>query len=141
MDMSKRDVFEALVQTFRMHGMPLSGESEPLSNLRFVEGDVLSLDMPPRSMVVAVHACNELNRQIIEAARAVGAAWAVLPCCVRTGTYLPCRVGGGLHDDDDAKHTLTCGMVAGLYGAERIQTIDRRITNRNVLICGGAGFM
>lgn len=140
MDKSKRKLFDAFVAGFRKHGVPFGNESEPLSNLRFVEGDVTTLELPPRSMVVAVHACNELNRQIIETARAAAAVWAVLPCCIRAGTYLPCRVGGAFSNDDDAKHTLNCGVVAGQYGAERLQAIDRRITNRNILICGGAGF-
>merc|ERR1712039_757192 len=105
-----------------------------------IEGDALVVDIPPRSMVAAVHACNELNPRIIERARAVDAAWAVLPCCVRAGTYLPCRIGGTLKDDDEAKHMINCGVVAGQYNADRLQAIDRRITNRNVLICGGANF-
>ncbi|CAK0824407.1 unnamed protein product, partial [Prorocentrum cordatum] len=40
---------------------------------------------------------------------------------------------------DETKHALHVGVVAGLYGAERIQAIDRRITNRNFLLCGGSG--
>uniref|UniRef100_A0A7S4Q0I8 Methyltransferase domain-containing protein n=1 Tax=Alexandrium monilatum TaxID=311494 RepID=A0A7S4Q0I8_9DINO len=138
-DTSKRPVFDALVRGFRLHGVALGGEAEPLSNLRFEEADALSLRLPPGSMVVAVHACNELNRRLLDAAAAAGATWAVLPCCIRAGTYLPCRVGGALKDDDDVTHTLNCGVVAGIYKAERVQTIDRRITNRNVVICGGVG--
>lgn len=138
-DTSRRPIFDALVQGFRQHGVALGAEPEPLSNLRFEEADALSLQLPPASMVVAVHACNELNRQLLDAAEAAGATWAVLPCCIRAGTYLPCRVGGALKDDDDITHTLNCGVVAGLYKAERLQTIDRRITNRNIVICGGLG--
>jgi len=139
-DLSQRDVFEALVNAFQKHGEAAEGETVPLSNLNFNETDFTTLDLRERSMLVAVHACNELNRQVIDAARNAGATWAVLPCCVRAGTYLSCRVGGAIADDDDTKHVLNCGVVAGRYGAERLQTIDRRITNRNILICGGAGF-
>lgn len=138
-DKAKRPVFDALVQGFRSHGIAVGDEPEPLSNLCFEEADALGLQLPAKSMVVAVHACNELNRQVLDAAVAAGSVWAVLPCCIRAGTYLPCRVGGVLKDDDDIKHTLNCGVVAGIYRAERLQTIDRRITNRNVIICGGAG--
>eukprot|EP00931_Biecheleriopsis_adriatica_P059369 TRINITY_DN35517_c0_g1_i2.p1 TRINITY_DN35517_c0_g1~~TRINITY_DN35517_c0_g1_i2.p1 ORF type:complete len:110 (+),score=24.83 TRINITY_DN35517_c0_g1_i2:94-423(+) len=91
-------------------------------------------------MIAAVHACNDLTRRLVERAQGSAAIWAVLPCCIRSGTYLPCRLGGTLSDDDDVKHTLLCGVVAGLFGAERLQAIDRRITNRNIVICGGAGF-
>jgi len=140
-DTSKRPVFDALVQGFRMHGVALGGEPEPLTNLCFEEADALSLQLPPNSMVVAVHACNALNRQLLDVADAAGAVWAVLPCCIRAGTYLPCRVGGALKDEDDVTHTLNCGVIAGLYRAERLQTIDRRITNRNIVICGGLGLL
>lgn len=139
-DTSRRPVFDALLQGFNLHGVRLEGEPGPLFNLSFVEGDALKVELPPRSMVAAVHACNELNPRIIERARDVDAVWAVLPCCVRAGTYLPCRIGGTLKDDDESKHMINCGVVAGQYGADRLQAIDRRITNRNVLICGGANF-
>lgn len=139
-DLVKRPIFEALVGAFQEHGEAGAGEARALSNLRFEEADLCELRVPPRAMLVAVHACNDLNKTVLEAARDAGAPWAVMPCCVRAGTYLPCRAGGPLLQENDAQHLLNCGVVAGVYAAERLKAIDRRITNRNVLICGGAGF-
>eukprot|EP00933_Yihiella_yeosuensis_P050467 TRINITY_DN48254_c0_g1_i1.p1 TRINITY_DN48254_c0_g1~~TRINITY_DN48254_c0_g1_i1.p1 ORF type:complete len:322 (+),score=63.56 TRINITY_DN48254_c0_g1_i1:103-1068(+) len=139
-DRTRREVFDSFVEGFRAHGEAAKDEEMPLSNLSFVEGDTSSLEIPPNAMVVAVHACNELNRQLVEAAAAASAVWAVMPCCIRSGTYLPCKVGGACRDDDESKHLLLCGVVAGMFKAERLQAIDGRITNRNILICGGAGF-
>ena len=91
-------------------------------------------------LVAAVHACNEANVDALACASACGAAWAVMTCCIRDGLYFPCGIRGAVAADDDARHLLQCGAIAGAQGAERVNTIDRRITNRNVLICGGAGF-
>eukprot|EP00929_Paragymnodinium_shiwhaense_P045594 TRINITY_DN23274_c0_g1_i3.p1 TRINITY_DN23274_c0_g1~~TRINITY_DN23274_c0_g1_i3.p1 ORF type:complete len:346 (+),score=71.55 TRINITY_DN23274_c0_g1_i3:54-1091(+) len=144
-DLARRPLFDAFAGSFRKHGHPLAGESEALSNLSFQEGDISSVELTGTCLAVAVHACNELNRIVIEAAQGAGACWAVLPCCVREGTYLHGSLGGNFlrensSEADEAKHLLICGVVAGLYKAERLQTIDRRITNRNILLCGGAGF-
>jgi len=136
-DTERRPIFDAFVNAFREFGHAAEGEDAPMSNLSFEEGDALKVPLSPACMVAAVHACNDLARHIIEAARAATAAWAVLPCCIRAGTYLPCRAAGTLLDDDDAKHVLYCGVVAGMFEAEAIHAIDKRITNRNIIICGG----
>mmetsp|Transcript_54394 Transcript_54394/g.129626 ORF Transcript_54394/g.129626 Transcript_54394/m.129626 type:complete len:342 (-) Transcript_54394:37-1062(-) len=138
-DKERRDLFAAFVEAFRQHGTPAAGEDAVLSNLEFREADALTLELSTSTLLVAVHACNDLCRQLLDMAVRAEAFWAVLPCCIRAGTYVPCSLGGALRDDDEAKHVLHCGIVAGRFGAERVQAIDRRITNRNICICGGIG--
>ena len=56
-----------------------------------------------------------------------------MPCCVRAGLYSVTT----RHVSDDARHAAMVGMVAGAYGAHLIVSVDRRITNRNLLVMGG----
>ena len=41
------------------------------------------------------------------------------------------HVGG-----DDTRHALMVGTMAGTYGAHSIMAIDRRITNRHLIMLG-----
>ena len=43
------------------------------------------------------------------------------------------------HCPDETRHALLCGALAERYAAALVTAIDRRITNRHVLICGGGG--
>jgi len=42
-------------------------------------------------------------------------------------------------DDRDTRHTLMCGAMASQYGAQLVAHIDRRVTNRAIVIMGGVG--
>lgn len=90
--------------------------------------------------VVCVHACNEANTVALDRARKHGSVYAVMPCCIRDG-LLPCKVrcGGTEATHDDARYLVSCGILAGAYGASLVTSIDRRITNRNVIVAGDFG--
>ena len=60
-------------------GEKAPGEEQCLSNLTFLEADLRGVDIAPGAVVVAVHACNDMNRLVIEAAAVADAAWCVLP--------------------------------------------------------------
>ena len=78
--------------------------------------------------------------------------WIVMPCCIRKEQYLgsSCQV---LIDDDQSRFSLLVGAlgtliiniiyksnynyIASTYNAQEIRNIDRRITNRNILVAGG----
>mmetsp|Transcript_80833 Transcript_80833/g.224925 ORF Transcript_80833/g.224925 Transcript_80833/m.224925 type:complete len:391 (-) Transcript_80833:93-1265(-) len=149
-DLERRAGFDVIVGAFEQHGekrkSPDRGvELDVLGNVQFVEGDLRANLALARSesLALAIHACHEANQLVIEGARAVGAAWGVMPCCIRDGIYLPCGIRGSksqVNGSDDFRHALLCGAVGATYGAERIQCIDRRITNRNIFLFGGAGF-
>lgn len=151
-DLERRSGFDHLVRAFEMHGeaqQPTSPNSTVLGNLEFFEGDLSESlrEMKPESFALSVHGCHEATRDVIEGARAAGSAWGVMPCCIRDGIYLPCGVKGAkvsmafdATGVDDIRHALLCGAVAAKYQVERLNCIDRRITNRNIFLFGGAGF-
>ena len=38
---------------------------------------------------------------------------------------------------DDTRHALLCGALAERHAAALVTTVDRRVTNRHVIMCGG----
>mmetsp|Transcript_106676 Transcript_106676/g.270899 ORF Transcript_106676/g.270899 Transcript_106676/m.270899 type:complete len:388 (-) Transcript_106676:358-1521(-) len=148
-DLEQRAGFEVWLRAFERLGEPRDPKAaspDVLGNLSFVVGDLAAtLDdgsVRAESLVLAVHACHEANQRSIEGARKVGAAWGVMPCCIRDGIYLPCGVKGSKAkgNEDDLRHAIMCGAVGATYGVERMNCIDRRITNRNIFLFGGVGF-
>eukprot|EP01063_Lacrimia_lanifica_P017999 TRINITY_DN24980_c0_g1_i1.p1 TRINITY_DN24980_c0_g1~~TRINITY_DN24980_c0_g1_i1.p1 ORF type:complete len:414 (+),score=129.05 TRINITY_DN24980_c0_g1_i1:65-1243(+) len=111
--------------------------AKKLPNLEFVHANIE--EITPRvtstSLVVALHGCNEANKDSIEMAKASGALWCVLPCCMKYELYLPLSVVTKL--SDDARYAFLCGVISHMYGAQMVRTIDRRITARAIMACGG----
>jgi hypothetical protein len=108
-----------------------------LANLTFVEGelDVLSPHVDSASLVLALHGCNEANKESMRMAVDNNALWCVMPCCIRGDLYLPqCTMS---KMTDDQRYAFMCGAMACEYGAQMARCIDRRITNRAVMLCGG----
>ena len=108
-----------------------------LANLTFVEGelDVLSPHVDSASLVLALHGCNEANKESMRMAVDTNALWCVMPCCIRGDLYLPqCTMS---KMTDDQRYAFMCGAMACEYGAQMARCIDRRITNRAVMLCGG----
>jgi hypothetical protein len=56
----------------------------PLSNLEYREADLLSVKSKLNStcFLIAIHACNEANKEAVDMAKGAGAMWAVMPCCI-----------------------------------------------------------
>ena len=108
-----------------------------LANLEFVEGnlDVLTPRVDRASVVLALHGCNEANRASMDLAVDAGALWCVMPCCIQKDLYLPDCVVSKLADD--AKYAFLCGAMAAKYDAQMARCIDRRITNRALMLFGG----
>mmetsp|Transcript_31067 Transcript_31067/g.99355 ORF Transcript_31067/g.99355 Transcript_31067/m.99355 type:complete len:394 (-) Transcript_31067:163-1344(-) len=140
-DLKRRPAFDALVDAFRSEGSKLDAWEEPLQNLSFLEGtldcEAVRSRLGPKSYVVALHACTEANSTVIEMARDAGALWAVMPCCMRSTACFPdgCQL---VRCPDDTRYALLCGSLAERYQAELVVSIDKRITNRHVVMCGGA---
>jgi hypothetical protein len=107
------------------------------------------------AFLVCIHGCNGVNKLVLDTAKlaqedrenrtarclddvdmTVSVGWAVMPCCIPNGLYFPGKVGG-LQTDDSFCYALKCGFIAGRYGAQRMDTIDSRITNRNSLLLRG----
>ena len=126
----------------------------PLPNLRFVHAGVASLaasmgeaggeaggalggvaGLDRRALVLAIHGCNEVNRQAIEMARRADAAWLVLPCCLQVSEYVDTRV----KLPDDVRYALLCGAMAAQFEAQLVESIDCRISKRAIVIFGGGG--
>ena len=40
--------------------------------------------------------------------------------------------------EQDTRHALLCGALAERYQASLVVAVERRVTNRHVIICGGA---
>jgi len=143
-DLEYRPAFEAYMSGWRAVGDKQAGWAQPLQNVEFWEQDLLEAFAPAagtshlrvseKDLVIALHACNEANMDVVEGARAAGALWAVMPCCIRSDLYLSsCR----MDLDDDTRFVLLSGAFANEYGAQVVRTIDRRITARPILLAGG----
>jgi len=96
-------------------------------------GGVAALDR--RALVLAIHGCNEVNRQAIEMARRADAAWLVLPCCLQVSEYVDARV----KLPDQVRYALLCGAMAEQFEAQLVESIDCRISKRAIVISGGGG--
>jgi hypothetical protein len=139
-DLAQRPAFASIVGAFRAEAGKLRGWEAPLQNLSFVEGSFECAAVRARltadTFCVALHACTEANGAAIEMAAGVGAMWAVMPCCMRTAACFPerCQL---VRCPDATRHALLCGALVERHSAELVVSIDRRITNRHVIFCGG----
>ena len=135
-DLEERPGFHVLRQAWVAHGTAFEGEEAPLSNLEYVEGDLKDAvrDAGEASCMVSIHACNDANQEVVEGARAAGGIWAVMPCCIRKGSYLP---SCSLELCDDTRYRVLVGGFANANQAQLIRSIDPLITARPIIIAGG----
>lgn len=140
-DLFKRPTYDAFIRAFEEVGLKRPGEDKVLPNIVFHEEDLLhSKEYIPSSIVVCLHGCGDANKNAIEMAIDHGAAgWAVMPCCIlKDGSYL----GEQSHvklSDNVSRHPFMCGALASRYGAQLVDSIDNRITDRHIVIAGGVG--
>ena len=138
-DVERRPAFESIRSSFASEAHMLEGWRAPLQNLSFLQCKLDSEDMRsiigPEACVVALHACTEANIAAVEMAIERGARWALMPCCMRTDS-VGCQIR---RCADDTRYAILCGSLAMRYNCELIVQIDRRITNRNIILCGGSG--
>jgi hypothetical protein len=87
------------------------------------------------SFVLALHGCNESTRDALVLAKRKKALWCVMPCCVVKDLYAPECVLSNL--DDAARYAFLCGVLSAKYGASLVRAVDKRITNRPVMLFGG----
>ena len=121
-------------------GGSTGSRSPVLPNLLFVEGDIAAVELEPAGLdgadfVACVHGCNEVNVTAAELAKGAGAGFMAVPCCIREGLYLD-SVSHRI-DHDDTRHALAVGAFAAATGAHSVSAIDRRITNRHLVVFGG----
>ena len=128
-DLERRPAFDHYCDAFQ--GDP----SCSLDNLEFVEGDLAAVEIPGKSFVLSVHACNEANKTCISMAVAAQAGFAAMPCCIRDGLYD--SVQSVRHMDDDTRYAIMVGVMAQRFNAHTVCAIDRRITNRHLIMFGG----
>ena len=134
-DLVERDSHFAFRSAFVKAGESFDSQI-PLSNLEYREADLLSVEteVSSSSFLVALHACNEANKHVADMARRVGAGWAVMPCCIRSGLYLS---GASVLDfSSEDRYKLLCGVFAEANGATIVRAISRHITARPILIAG-----
>ena len=110
---------------------------ETLGNVRFTEGDLNAFEplVHSSSFVLALHGCNESTRDALALAKRKKALWCVMPCCVVKDLYAPECVLSNL--DDAARYAFLCGVLSAKYGASLVRAVDKRITNRPVMLFGG----
>ncbi|KAK3280105.1 hypothetical protein CYMTET_12046 [Cymbomonas tetramitiformis] len=140
-DIERRAAFQAFMDAFDRWGHKHGKASTPvMENVTFLAADNAEAAnyIDAQTCVTVVHGCNEVNRDCIEMAKANDALWAAMPCCVPSDLYLPgcsIRLMDGLNAD--TRYSALCGSMAHMYRAQWLIQIDRRITNRNILIAGG----
>ena len=110
-----------------------------LPNVEFLEGDFQQLDLldmltSAPSLVLCVHGCNEVNRDAVELARKASVGWVAIPCCLRVELYLSVE---HFKLPDELRYAVLCGAMASCYQAKSVAVIDRRITNRAIVLTGG----
>jgi len=125
-DIERRPAFDHYLHVARGLGVPLD-------NITYIEGDFRDQTIPPKSFVICIHACNEATKLALEMARAAGACYAAMPCCIRDGIYFK-RIN---HLQDQQRYAAAAGYIAGRFHAYKVTAIDERITNRNLIILGG----
>ena len=145
-DLERRRCWAHYQEAWGVEGRAAEGHAAPLDNLTFREADVADVTrwdaraagteqqlMGPHTAVVCCHACNEANLIVLQAARQCSADWAVMPCCLPDGIYgFDCRKLA----DDGVRYSIMIGLIAGQFNAAKVRLIDRRITNRNLLLLG-----
>lgn len=139
-DLEKRLSFDLFVKNFELHGQKFKQNTEVLPNIEFHEVDMRAAAgvITNSSVVVAIHGCNDVNQVSIEMAQAKNAAWIVMPCCIQKELYLGNQCLFQLEDDHrDVRHSVLCGIIAQRFGAQSVTEIDRRITNRSIIVSGG----
>lgn len=132
-DLVERDSHFAFRSAFIEEGESFDSQI-PLSNLEYRVADLMEVEkeVTPSNFLVALHACNEANKHVADMARGVGAGWAVMPCCIRSGLYL----GGAsvLDFSSEDRYKLLCGVFAEANEATIVRAISRHITARPILI-------
>jgi hypothetical protein len=101
-----------------------------IENVKVTESDIREVQIQRRSFVVCIHACNEATKIALDSATRADVPFAAMPCCIRDGIYFR-RMS---HLDEQARYTAAVGVIAGLYGADKVTAIDVRITNRNLIV-------
>ena len=135
MDLVERESHHAFQSAFVEVGESC-GSKRPLSNLEYRVADLMSVDsdVTRSSFLIALHACNEANKNVADIARSVGAGWAVMPCCIRSGMYLNGASVLGFSSED--RYKFFCGVFAETNDANVVRTISRDITARPIIISG-----
>ena len=59
-----------------------------------------------------------------------------MPCCMRSDACAP-PAASSCAAATTLRHALLCGALAERHGAQLVAAIDRRVTNRNLVLCGG----
>ena len=67
------------------------------------ELDVLSPHVDKASLVLALHGCNEANKESMRMAVDHSALWCVMPCCIRGDLYLPQCTMSKMTDDQTVR--------------------------------------
>ena len=142
LDIERRAGFELYVEAVNRFGTPVGSNTECLANLSFVVGrfeDLCEASSDAGLAYVCVHGCNELNFAVLQRAAEQLAAWLVVPCCIKDGlTDVSVRCAAADEQGDDSRHAIMCGIMAAQNKANAILSIDRRITNRHLVIEGDA---
>eukprot|EP00613_Pedinella_sp_CCMP2098_P069092 CAMPEP_0171902712 /NCGR_PEP_ID=MMETSP0993-20121228/2105_1 /TAXON_ID=483369 /ORGANISM="non described non described, Strain CCMP2098" /LENGTH=309 /DNA_ID=CAMNT_0012532433 /DNA_START=45 /DNA_END=974 /DNA_ORIENTATION=- len=126
-DLEQRPYFEGYVSAFRDCG-------SALANLSFVEADIADVQILPHSFVLIVHGCNEANVLALDLACASSAGFAAMPCCIRDGLY---SVQSTKRIESGAQYAMNFGLMANAYNAHTVRGIDRRISDKNLMMLGG----
>ena len=134
-DLVERESHKAFCTAFVTAGESFGSQS-PLSNLEYRVDDLISVEaeVTQSSFLIALHACNEANKNVADMARGAGAGWSVMPCCIRSGLYLD---GASVLDfSSEDRYKLLCGVFAEANDANIVRAISRHITARPILIAG-----
>jgi hypothetical protein len=105
------------------------------ARITFVQEDIKSITLEATDLLVSCHACGALTDHVLDAAAAVRAPVAVLPCCHDLQTCDPGPLTGWLSGPLAIDAMRAARLAARGYDV-RTQTIPEAITPKNRLLIG-----
>ena len=139
-DRQQRKCFATYMEAFKIHG-----EGKDLAeNVTFVEGEVeegntiAGTVVEDNSYHLCIHGCNEMSTIALEIAKRTHSGYTIVPCCIRESCF-GVRTKSAYNRwkmSDDVRYAVQVGYLGGQVHCDRIACIDRRITNRNLVIIG-----
>ena len=141
-DREQRPCFNSYMEGFQKHG-----EGTDLKEtVHFLEGNVsdstiAGRTIEPNSYHVCIHGCNEMSTIALELAQQTNSGYTIVPCCIRSDVF-GVRTKSAFNRwkmTDDIRYAVQVGYLGGKVNCDKIATIDRKITNRNLVLIGTFG--
>jgi hypothetical protein len=139
-DRQQRPCFQSYLEAFAKYGDVTFKNKR---NVHFLEGEVEGDSVAGQTVAVnsyhlCIHGCNEMTTIALNLADKTNSGYTVVPCCIRHDVF-GVRTKSAYNRwkmPDETRYAVQVGFLGGKVRCDRIANIDRRITNRNLLLIG-----